>query len=577
MDFGLVGLDGFVGGDGGFSPLVSEAESRQKGFCGSDFLKQGRSGLVEDECRSLKMARMDDFGISKTMQMQNKAPLHRSNSLFPDGQQQQLISFALPKQGVLISSNDGHAYPASTYGRNGGLSSGSSNVSMHSGVLAGSRGPFTPSQWMELEHQALIFKYLHANVPIPPNLLTPIRKSPTPSGFSGFPAAALRPNAWGWGPFHLGFSGNSDPEPGRCRRTDGKKWRCSRDAVADQKYCERHMNRGRHRSRKPVEGQNGHAAPGPAAAAAGAKSMPVTTSTALAGPTGSGPSNSVAIAQQQIKGLHSSTVHSGTHMGRMLIDKANVEDRMQDSHSLSMLSSVNLKPKDNQLPILKQHLSFEESSQTDFGLICSDSILNTQKSPYVESRNFIDDWPKSQSDRSAVTWPDVEEIQSDGTQLSISIPMAPSEFSSSTSSPIQEKLTLSPLKLSRRFNPIEMGLGVGEVLNEASQRHATWIPISWENSMGGPLGEVVLNNTNNTPKEYKDSSAGLNLMTGGWDASPQLGSSPTGVLQRTAFVSLSNSSAGSSPRPENNRTHDQTSLCDDLVGSTRGSSSVPSM
>lgn len=44
-----------------------------------------------------------------------------------------------------------------------------------------------------------------------------------------------------------------DPEPGRCRRTDGKKWRCSKDAYADSKYCERHMNRGRNRSRKPVE------------------------------------------------------------------------------------------------------------------------------------------------------------------------------------------------------------------------------------------------------------------------------------------------------------------------------------
>lgn len=44
-----------------------------------------------------------------------------------------------------------------------------------------------------------------------------------------------------------------DPEPGRCRRTDGKKWRCSRDVVAGQKYCERHVHRGRSRSRKPVE------------------------------------------------------------------------------------------------------------------------------------------------------------------------------------------------------------------------------------------------------------------------------------------------------------------------------------
>ncbi|KAF8412355.1 hypothetical protein HHK36_000318 [Tetracentron sinense] len=44
-----------------------------------------------------------------------------------------------------------------------------------------------------------------------------------------------------------------EPEPGRCRRTDGKKWRCSKDVVPDQKYCERHMHRGRQRSRKHVE------------------------------------------------------------------------------------------------------------------------------------------------------------------------------------------------------------------------------------------------------------------------------------------------------------------------------------
>lgn len=55
--------------------------------------------------------------------------------------------------------------------------------------------------------------------------------------------------------FQSGYWGRAamDPEPGRCRRTDGKKWRCSRDVVAGQKYCERHMHRGRNRSRKPVE------------------------------------------------------------------------------------------------------------------------------------------------------------------------------------------------------------------------------------------------------------------------------------------------------------------------------------
>lgn len=55
------------------------------------------------------------------------------------------------------------------------------------------------------------------------------------------------------GGFNLRLANSTDPEPGRCRRTDGKKWRCSRDVAPNHKYCERHMHRGRPRSRKPVE------------------------------------------------------------------------------------------------------------------------------------------------------------------------------------------------------------------------------------------------------------------------------------------------------------------------------------
>ncbi|GKC75956.1 WRC-like protein, partial [Tanacetum coccineum] len=44
-----------------------------------------------------------------------------------------------------------------------------------------------------------------------------------------------------------------DTEPGRCRRTDGRKWRCRSAVIPDQKYCLRHMHRGCNRSRKPVE------------------------------------------------------------------------------------------------------------------------------------------------------------------------------------------------------------------------------------------------------------------------------------------------------------------------------------
>lgn len=75
-----------------------------------------------------------------------------------------------------------------------GYNSGSLNgASMH-GVLAGARGPFTPSQWMELEQQALIYKYITANMPVPSNLLIPIRKALDSAGFSSFPGGLLRPN-----------------------------------------------------------------------------------------------------------------------------------------------------------------------------------------------------------------------------------------------------------------------------------------------------------------------------------------------------------------------------------------------
>ncbi|KAI4327981.1 hypothetical protein L6164_020382 [Bauhinia variegata] len=107
--------------------------------------------------------------------------------------------------------------------------------------------PFTVAQWQELEHQALIFKYLKAGLPVPPDLLAPIRKSFQLMSDKFVPHPALG--------YYSYYGKKIDPEPGRCRRTDGKKWRCSRDAHPDSKYCERHMIRRRYRSRKPVESQ----------------------------------------------------------------------------------------------------------------------------------------------------------------------------------------------------------------------------------------------------------------------------------------------------------------------------------
>ncbi|XP_074375227.1 growth-regulating factor 4-like [Apium graveolens] len=113
---------------------------------------------------------------------------------------------------------------------------------------------FSMAQWQELEVQACIYRHLIAGAPVPPQLLHLVKKSlilnshASSAYYHSSPYhTALMQSGGYWG------RGGMDPEPGRCRRTDGKKWRCSRDVVGGYKYCERHMHRGRNRSRKPVE------------------------------------------------------------------------------------------------------------------------------------------------------------------------------------------------------------------------------------------------------------------------------------------------------------------------------------
>ncbi|CAI9097799.1 OLC1v1034295C1 [Oldenlandia corymbosa var. corymbosa] len=110
-------------------------------------------------------------------------------------------------------------------------------------------GYFSVAQWQELELQALIFRHMLSGAAVPPELLHLVKKSIINT--SSHPYYYSHPLA------HFSHyqpaACSMDPEPRRCRRTDGKKWRCSRDVVAGQKYCERHVHRGRNRSRKPVE------------------------------------------------------------------------------------------------------------------------------------------------------------------------------------------------------------------------------------------------------------------------------------------------------------------------------------
>ncbi|MFS7982767.1 putative transcription factor interactor and regulator C3H-WRC/GRF family [Helianthus anomalus] len=117
-----------------------------------------------------------------------------------------------------------------------------SKMMMNNRAASGGRWyhPFTARQWQELEDQSLFYKYMISGIPIPPHLIYTIRASLDSSTHP--PPNVGRRKADG-----------EEAGGGRCRRTDGKKWRCSKEACPDSKYCQKHMHRGRNRSRKSVE------------------------------------------------------------------------------------------------------------------------------------------------------------------------------------------------------------------------------------------------------------------------------------------------------------------------------------
>ncbi|XP_075511876.1 growth-regulating factor 6-like [Primulina tabacum] len=488
MDFGVTSFDNlaYCNNKNGSFASANGAESKKLKWCGSGFVKQERT-LNEDVFRELK--------LNETCNSDN----------FFEGQQQ-MLSFSAPNSQTVTWPYLQHI-SSSLFSKN-----------------TGERGSFlTPSQWIELEHQALIYKYITANVPVPSCFLNPIRKALDSSGFSSF--SGLKPSAFGWGGFHLGFS-STDPEPGRCRRTDGKKWRCARDAVADQKYCERHMNRGRHRSRKPVEGQTGHSA------------TTITTISGMMAPNDSSKTTPAAPASSVSNALHLShnrqvqSLELGMPniiVNRCVPEKDNTKGVNRHATILSMATSGTS---------LKENQYDKSSPRSEFGLVSSDSLLNPldRSSSIVSCGNhstsddindqenksktplqqFINNWPKSHSEqRSTFSWPDHLDLQPDGTQLSISIPVATSNFMSPTLSS-----TKSELQANR------MGLGFGKISpTEENRIQANTIPITWE---GGPLGEA-LSTTNNSSLGFINAKA-LNLIEI-QDNSP-----------RSAFGSLSNSS-----------------------------------
>lgn len=554
------------------------AGGAELGMLGSRLLKHGRANADADDhggwgrpAAAAKQARTD----AEVSEAVRAAAPYLMGTCSPGHGREKMLSFSSSAAASSCTSNAAAAVAEAAaaaamplyYGTPAscsGLSSVSLSASIQ-GAMARVRGPFTPSQWMELEHQALIYKYMAANIPVPHNLLIPIRRSLT----SLYPPAYFGSSTLGWGSFQLGYSGNADLEPGRCRRTDGKKWRCSRDAVSDQKYCERHMNRGKHRSRKHVEGQPGHAA----------KAMPVTVA-AAAQPSalvtgGSGATAGIAISHQQqpVKNYGVNTIDPcSLQYNRELVNQQNESEQVQDSDSLSMLTSMSARNTGSLFPFSKEHNPFEvTSSRPDYGLVSSDSLMSSPHSS-LENVNLLSsqglseqqsslslqhfaDWPRTSS-QGALSWPETEDMHAQRTQP-ISAPMASSDLSSASTSPIHEKLMLSPLKLSREYSPI--GLSITAVKHEVNEGEAGWMPMFHNSSMGGPLGEALTKNSNMEARNYLSSFADA------WDSSP-LESSPVGVLQKNAFGSVS-SSTGSSPRLETHGVYDGMSNLRDDLGS----------
>ncbi|XP_068635573.1 growth-regulating factor 4-like [Aristolochia californica] len=329
---------------------------------------------------------------------------------------------------------------------------------MNTTAGTGIRPPFTASQWQELEEQALIFKYMMAGIPVPPDLLLPIRRSLESARFFHHPGIG-----------YCSFYGKkADPEPGRCRRTDGKKWRCSKDAYPESKYCERHMHRGRNRSRKPVETQT-----------ISQSSSTMTSLTPTTGGAGTTPSNFQNLP------LHSAVSNpQGGNPSQLQVDptsysvgnkdyrylhgmKGEVDEHSFFSEASGSLRSLGMDSSlDSSWRLMPNRVSSFPSAKPRNGSVWPSNYPQVQGLPDMESatitsamskqqqhcffgsefssaepvkqesqslRPFFDEWPKARD-----PWTDLEDERSNRTafsttQLSISIPMASSDFSATSS------------------------------------------------------------------------------------------------------------------------------------------------
>ncbi|XP_052208783.1 growth-regulating factor 8-like [Diospyros lotus] len=361
-------------------------------------------------------------------------------------------------------------------------------------VGASARGAaFTASQWQELERQTLIYKYMMSAMPVPPELLVPISKSPSPSPSSQSNMSGV---------VDLRFSRNSDPEPWRCKRTDGKKWRCSRDVAPHQKYCERHAHKSRSRSRKHVESSQHH----PTATAAAAASSKIVSTNLTTHPLRL-PANSAAQAFQN-PAFHLPTMASGATCGQSRCSEWVIKGDpipgsiLDQQWQQLMLSSSRLKMynNDQSKDVFVFQPQYEEQEPLSTNSYINDMVdsqgfnnqqANDQFCPLIgpemlqgatngdesqRTRRFIDAW--SLGERSG------EEMDEIGNKCSVSsgrkLPLSSLSLSMSGAIGMDEETT----------NALPL---MGPEREDGSSFRSQWPnPVSWMSSPpGGPLGEAL--------------------------------------------------------------------------------------
>ncbi|CAN1307950.1 Growth-regulating factor 5 [Linum perenne] len=260
-----------------------------------------------------------------------------------------------------------------------------------------------------------------SGIPIPHDLLFTIKRTSSYSSSKLFPSQT--PHI-GWSCFQLGLGRKIDPEPGRCRRTDGKKWRCSKEAYPDSKYCERHMHRGKNRSRKPVEAQQStpkNLSPSPTPTF-GSSSANAHTSLSLLSPSSSSSdyphgdynhNHNHNLSHQFLSSFHSSRQqqqqpHDSTSL---LLDSAGYYRRSNEREFFTETSGS-----------MRRTSSYLDSNPSDQSAIRGFEFDRGDE-PQKTVHRFFDEWPPMKNKESSSTWLDLDDKSSNNTtRLSISIP-----------------------------------------------------------------------------------------------------------------------------------------------------------